>query len=200
MDLQALFDLSLATQVALGSGYLSYVVAYSGWRESHTPVDATFITLAYASISSLALWSLSDFSPWTAALAGFVAPVASSVVWRKWLRSACLRFLSVAGVHRDDGLRDAWTSIVQTDRVVDQISVHTKDGRILYLNNRPAFANSPWAGLNLGGDGSIAMAVEEEEMPDGSTEIREGIVYENWGTRITFIPADQVARVNIRLK
>jgi hypothetical protein len=44
------------------------------------------------------------------------------------------------------------------------------------------------------------MAVEMEELPDGSEEIRQAVVDDAWGTRLTFIPSSEIARVNIRLK
>ena len=42
------------------------------------------------------------------------------------------------------------------------------------------------------------MAVEEEELPDGTTQERQGVL-SDWGARLTYIPADQISRVNIRL-
>jgi hypothetical protein len=83
---------------------------------------------------------------------------------------------------------------------VGQLSVHLKNGRVLFLNDRRNFLNAPWEGLYLGGDGSIIMAVEMEELPDGSEEIRQAVVDDAWGTRLTFIPSSEIARVNIRLK
>jgi len=44
------------------------------------------------------------------------------------------------------------------------------------------------------------MAVESEELPDGTEEIREAVRDDAWGTRMTYIPASEIARVNIRIK
>jgi len=85
-------------------------------------------------------------------------------------------------------------------RKVGQLSVHLKNGRVLYLHDRRAFLGCPWEGLYLGGDGSVIMAVESEELPDGTEEIREAVRDDAWGTRMTYIPASEIARVNIRIK
>ena len=44
------------------------------------------------------------------------------------------------------------------------------------------------------------MVVEEEDLQDGVEEIRSGVVDSFWGTRMTYIPASEVKRVNIRMK
>lgn len=200
MDPIAFFSLSLVTQVSLGSGYLAYLLAYAGLREHHNSLDAIFITLAYAAVASLGFWSAASAGPWLAAMAGAGSAMTAAALWRKWLRDICQRLLSIARVHRDDGLHRAWSAIVQTDCKVGQASVHTKDGRVLYLNDRSLYSKSPWQGLYLGGDGSVVMVVEEEELPDGTTEVRQGVADDNFGVRMTYIPPDQVARVNLRMK
>lgn len=195
------FNLSLSVQAALGAGYLGYVTAYAGFRKEHRVEDALFISLAFAACAMLTYGAA---EPIAGTLGAFLAAFASSILiaacWRRWGRKAWLWCVSEAGIHRDDGSHHAWSQIVQTDRRVGQISVHLKDGRTLYLNNRELYGDAPWRGLYLGGDGAIVMVVEEEEMPDGTEEIRSGISDDVWGTRLTYIPPDEVRRVNIRMK
>ena len=196
MNLNTFYELSVATQVALGSGFLAYALAYAGFREGHYAVDAVFITLIFSVVASLVFTVASPIGLW-GATALFTLGVAA--FWRVLARRWCLRMLSLLHIHREDGVHRAWAQIVQTDKSVGQCSVHTKDGRVLYLNDRPKFKGLLWDGLYLGGDGSVVMIVEEEEFPDGRTEVRDGITSADWGTRMTYLPASAIERVNIRL-
>ncbi|MBU2963355.1 hypothetical protein KO516_21515 [Citreicella sp. C3M06] len=194
------FDLSLSLQTALGAGYLGYVTAYAGLRRDHATTDAVFISLAFASLAMLAFVLLERFGPVVSFIAAFVISLLSAGLWRKWGRKGWLWCVGSARVHRDDGVHGAWSGIVQTDHCVGQISVHTVGGRILYMNDRSRYHDAPWGGLYLGGDGSVVLVVEEEELSDGTEEQRTGIKDEHMGTRMTYVPASQVARVNIRMK
>ena len=60
------------------------------------------------------------------------------------------------------------------------------------------YAEAHLGGMYLGSDGSIVMVVEHEDLPDGTTEERTAIRDATWGTRVTYIPASEIARVNIR--
>lgn len=201
MNTADFFSLSLGIQTALGSGYLAYATAYAGLRENHKTEDTVFISLGFGVIAMLVYAGL---TPILGEVASVVSAVSSSLIcaaiWRRLGRKGWLWCMSKARVHREDGHHGSWASIVQADRAVEQISVHLKGGRILYLNDRSAFSASPWEGIYLGGDGSVIMAVQEEEDVEGNEEIREGIVDDVFGTRLTYIPAGEISRVNIRMK
>lgn len=195
------FNLSLSLQAAFGAGYLGYMTAYAGYREGHKTEDALFISLVFASVAMLVFGIVQSLcgAVW-ALLAAFSASLLAASVWRAFGRQAWHKAMSITRVHRDDGVHVGWASIVQTTGAVGQVSVHLKGGGVLYLNDRRNFDHAPWGGLYLGGDGSIIMAVEEEELPDGTEEEREGVLDPAWGTRLTYIPADEVRRVNIRIR
>jgi hypothetical protein len=194
------FELSLSIQVALASGYLAYITAYAGLRRGHATQDAIFISLVF-SVVALLCFELFPIEQTflRAAMAGTSALV-GGILWRKIGRPFWLWIMRKTGVHREDGVHAPWDVLVQTDGKVGQLSVHLKNGRVLYLHDRRAFLGCPWEGLYLGGDGSVIMAVESEELPDGTNEIREAVRDDDWGTRMTYIPASEIARVNIRIK
>lgn len=195
------FGLSLSVQTALGAGYIGYITAYAGFRQGHGAVDTLFISLAFASLGLLVFGLVEpDCGAVSAFLAAFAASIIAAGLWRKWGRNFWLWLTSWLGVHREDGTHTAWAGIVQTPRKVGQVSVHTKDGRVLYLNDRRNYADIPWNGLYFGGDGSVILAVEEEELPDGTEETRSGVCDPQWGTRLTYIPASEITRVNVRIK
>ena len=200
MDPLSLYELSLVAQVSLGSGFLAYVIAYAGFRRDHAPVDAVFITLAFSAIASLVFSSSIELGEWVASMLAGVATIFAACIWRKWLNKLCLKLLADTGVHREDGVHRAWAAIVQADRKVGQVAVHTKDGRVLHLLDRRKFAQAPWEGVYFGGDGSLIMIVEEEDLDDGRTLQRETISDQLWGDRMSFIPADEIKRVEVRMK
>lgn len=196
------FELSLATQVALGAGFLAYALAYAGLREGHGTVDVVFITLAFAALASLTFGGgmAAGFAPFWASLGALSITLMVAALWRRWARGWCLWLLSVARVHREDGAHRGWAVLVQSDCVVSQASVHLKDGRTLYLNDRQKYLSAPWQGLYLGGDGSVILVVEEEERADGTEEARQGISDADHGARMTYVPAAEVVQVNLRMK
>lgn len=196
-----LWQLPLGLQVSLGAGYLAYTTAYAGMRRDHAARDAVFISLAFSSVALLVFSYAVDLvgDAWSC-VAALSTALLTGAIWRtvgrpswQWLMSAC-------GVHREDGLFHGWDAIVQTKRRVGQATVHTKSGRVLHLLNRPEYRSAPWEGLYLGGDGSVTMIVEEEDLPDGQERKRETIRDSEWGDRMTHIPADQIERVEIRMK
>lgn len=194
-----LISLGTTVQVWLGSGYVAYCTAYAGFQRHHKTRDTVFITAVFVAVASGAFSLGSTINAWCAYSAAVFVPLAAAICWRLLGKSSWLWLMQFLRVHREDGNDCTWESIVQTTRYVDQLSVHTIDGRILYLNDRRQFVDkAEWNGLYLGGDGSVVMAVEEEELPDGSTEQRQGVL-SDWGTRLTYIPANQISRVNIRL-
>lgn len=194
------FNLSLGLQVALGSGYLAYMIAYAGLRTHHKTMDAVFISLAFSSLGLIAFQALEKCGSVKSAFITFLVCVVTAVIWRSFGRSVWLWIMNVLSVHREDGVYSPWDSIVQTDCRVGQVSVHLKNGGILYLDDRRQFTDVPWKGLYLGSDGGIIMVVESEKTPEGKEEVRKGIVDTDWGTRLTYIPAQEIERVNIRMK
>lgn len=194
-------NLSLSVQVSLASGYLSYVTAYAGFRKEHSGQDAAFITLAFASIAQLTFILADPYCGSIGACASALsASLLAAVLWRRCGKKCWQWVMAKTNTHRDDGVHAGWLVVTQTPKIVEQVSVHMKNGRVLYLNDRRQYNDAPWQGVYFGGDGSVAMVVDEEELPDGTTEAREGMVDPDWGTRMTYIPASEIARINIRMK
>ncbi|GLO70051.1 hypothetical protein MACH17_15680 [Phaeobacter inhibens] len=192
-------NLGAAVQVSLGAGYLAYCTAYAGFRRHHQTRDTIFISLVFAAIASAVISLAQSLGAVPAYILSVLAALVSAAIWRWFGRELWHRTMHVSKVHREDGVETTWENLVQTKKIVDQISVHLSDGRILYLNDRPKYVGTPWDGLYLGSDGSVLMVVEEEELPDGTEEERQGIC-SDWGTRLTYVPASEITRVNIRLK
>jgi hypothetical protein len=187
-----------ALQVSLGAGYLGYVTAYAGLRKHHTQTDIALITLAFSLPAAIPHLGGTPLAPVLSVALALMLSLGTAILWRHKGKSLWLRLMRWSETHAEDGSPDCWSALLQTPRLtVSQISVHTTDGRILYQNDHTSHAAAPEGGLLLGSDGSILMVVEEEELPDGTEEVRTGIKGE-FGTRMTYVPASQIVRVNIR--
>lgn len=198
---EGFLSLSLELQVALGGGYLAHAVAYSGLRKSTGATELALRSLAFGIIALLAFRTTSDAGcpNWAAALIGVVSAAFAGGLWRKWGMRYSVKILSALRVSREDGIPDAWTALTQnTSLNVTQLSVHTKDGRILH-HDRDAYGDAWKDGLYFGSDGSIVMVVESEDIPGmEEPEQRQAIDAPPYGIRLTFIPADQISRINLR--
>lgn len=198
------FAIPINLQISLGIGYLAYVTAWAGRRLHHGPLDTLLISVAFSLpvllLQAVATQALPQpMAALVAAGAGLLLSLAAAMAWRHRGRARWLAFMGWTGTHAEDGDATTWQALLQTpDLRVSQISVHTSDGRVLYLNDHAKYADAPQGGLLLGTDGSVLMVVEEEELPGGTTEVRQGIADPAGGTRMTYVPAASITRVNIR--
>lgn len=203
-----LLDLPLEILTALGAGYFGYITAYGGMRRGHSGQDIVFLSLAFSAIAMVIFGatetligeSINDLGRALVASITVLATVSIAIFFRRFFRGWWYWFLRKINVHMDDGTHGAWDAILQIPRLgVSQLSVHTKDGRVLYMQRHLPYAGAPFDGMLFGSDGSVSMIVEEERMPDGTERKCGDILDSNWGTRITYIPADQIHRVNLRV-
>lgn len=194
------FDMQLSLQVALGGGYLAYVIAYAGLRRDHGANDAVFITLAFGVLGALSMAVLLPrVGPVWAAAVSLLASILAGAFWRWRARSWAYALLRRAGIHGDDGIADGWTALIQERGLaVTQVAVYLKDGRELFCSQLGPYTTGPKRGLELGSDGSVTMVVEEEEA-EGQREPRTHIIDPVYGTRLTHVPADQIARIELRV-
>ncbi len=196
----SIVTMPLVMQLALGAGYAGYAIAYAGLRRDHSATDAALCSLAFGVPAILVFSALVERGQMVAALAGFVVAIGVACLWRMGGRDGAYFLLNGLGVHQDDGLSNTWDALIHRKGLkVSQMSVHMTDGRILYLSDRTLVKGAPFDGLLLGGDGSIAMVVQKERAADGSTVEKSDIADDEWGYRLTYIPADHVAQVNIRI-
>lgn len=198
---EGLLALPLQVQLSLGLGYVGYITAYSGLMAHHKARDAVFISFVFGAISLLAYDAVPvSYSRWLAAGSAASVALVVAAVWRMLGRRVWYWLLGKIRVHQDDGHFGSWQSLIQTPKLtVGQIAVYTTDGRILWMNQRDPYFDGPKSGLELGTDGSIIMVVEEETLPDGTELKKEDIVDKAWGTLLTYVPAESITRVNLRV-
>ena len=204
------FGLPFEVQFSLGVGYLAYCVAYASFLRNHTARHTIFISFCFSAVALLIFQSIQMLDDGIIADAGAVVlailgTLGSAIFWRKWGRNWWMSFMKAIKVYRgDDNLPSSWDrfvdEIMKTDQLVGQISVHTKNGHILYLDDRTKFEDSLHKGLYLEGDGSIFLVVERTEIDNKIVIKHKDLVHKVWGTKMTYIPAAEIERVNIRVK
>lgn len=194
-----LLDLPLAIQISLGSGYLAYLIAYAGLRQHHNATDALFRTLAFGLSASLILY-LGSGTVWPLLLAA-PAPIVAAVLWRWKVRRMFKAALRLPNISWTDDTPSAWLTVIgeHTDARPSQIAVDMKNGRTLLCENTRLFANSPHGPAIFGLDGSVAFYVTDERRSDGKWLKRAEVIHADEGDCLTYIPADQIERIELRL-
>jgi hypothetical protein len=77
-----LLKLSWQVQVALGSGYVAYMLAYAGIRQHHQATYMIFRAIGFGLLASLMLYlDSTDYIVWDS-LVAFCVAVAGGLVWR----------------------------------------------------------------------------------------------------------------------
>lgn len=192
--------LPIGLVVALASGFVAYTTSYAGLRRGHSTQDALFISSGYALFALAVFEGMSAFPSSLRIIGALLFALVIGILWRKWLRGCWQWAMRELNVHRDDGIYGSWDKLLQENRQIGQVSVYTKNGHVLHLNDRSKYKDEMFGGLYLGGDESITMVVDEEEYPDGIPASWEDVHDEDWGVRFTHIPASEIVRVNIRMR
>ena len=187
-------------QVALGSGYAAYMVAYTGIRSHHQAVDTTFRTIAFGLVATAVMLALPNWWRPIIILMAFVATVTVALLWRMngmrwWI--ATLRNLDVSW---SDDTPSAWAKFSQDqDSRISQLQVVTTDDRVFICDDAEAFADRPQGPCVLGTNGDLTMYVTHTKALGDTTKQRsETIDVDGWGTRMTYIPADKIQRLQVR--
>lgn len=197
---EKLLALPWQIQVALGSGYAAYLIAYSGIREHHNAAEVTFRSIAFGMVATIVLASTQQWKFGWSLFAAFACSVVAGVIWRKYGMSGLKWIMRESDVSWADDTPTAWQTITvcNSKHAVSQISVELEDGRWLRCLNTTPVKDLPFGPLKIGSNGDVALYVDAETSPDG-TEVDVGpLVADYWGARITYVPAARIRRVMIR--
>lgn len=212
--MKELLALPWQVQIVIVGGYLAYVVAYTGKRSAHKAVDTVSIILCFGGISILTFEALDEFVPeiinlfgqdltllreFCLAVCSMMSAVGFAILWRRYLGNSVRNILGRLSKNDDDGLPTGWDTIIQTPNFdYSQLNVTLKNGNKLECDAMGNFNDLPNGPCILGGDGSIAMYVTHIEDAKGIHREANNLVSKERGARMTFIPADQIAEVDIR--
>lgn len=198
-----LVELPWVTLLTLASGYAAYYVANTGLRAHHKPIDVAFSTLVFGFCAAYLYEWLIDagWESFTASPSAFVASIIVGGLWRRLGRGSLRKALRLSKVSHSDDLPNAWTAIFDVTGVeTTQLSVLLKDGTWLQCDDLSRFKDAPNGPCVLGGEGDVLIYVTDSRKPDEDSIENDAVAFEDWGEEITYIPATQIARVDIRRK
>ncbi|MCX9038956.1 hypothetical protein NLN82_23305 [Citrobacter portucalensis] len=196
-----LLDLPWVTLVTLVTGYIGYFVANVGQKEHHQPVEITFSTLIFGLFSAMVYhaFTWAGFDTWTATFPTVLYAFASGVYWRRYARKWMYKFLRDNDISWSDNTSSAWQKMFdQRGYFVSEVYVHLKNGTTLLSEHPGNFEGAPGGSLVLGAEKDLLLyATHIKRTPSGDWESLE-VKHDDWGVMATYIPADQIARVEIR--
>lgn len=201
-DIVSLLSLPTQTLVVMAGGYIGYRISAVGKDTRHTTVDVVFNTLVFGLICrtcSEAAMAV-QLHPWLGAAMGMFGACVAAMVWRRYLEATWAKALKTLGVSISDRHLTAWDPLrVNPALRPSQITVHLQSGDVLMCDNVPHFANRPTGPCSFGIDGSVALYVTQR-FPKGASEWIECDVTapDDWGCQISYIPADQIERIDVR--
>ncbi|HEV7434350.1 MAG TPA: hypothetical protein VGO22_05715 [Pseudorhizobium sp.] len=198
-----LANLPWATLLTLASGYSGYYVANIGVRDHHKAIDVTFSALVFGFFGTMVyLFALGwGWNIGFASLGAFLSATVLGGIWSRWGRSALNWILRKTSISHNDDLATAFDALITETRTdATQLSVKVGDDLWLMCDNVAKFANHPNGPFVLGRSGDILMYVTHYRSGEGDYEECSDLTAGNWGTEVTYIPAEKVTRVDIRRK
>ncbi|MEM0606019.1 hypothetical protein AAFL38_26215 [Klebsiella grimontii] len=200
----SLLNLPWPTLVTLACGYIGYFIANVGLKEHHQPIEITFSSLIFGLFSAMVyyafIWAGVDAYP--ATFPAVVYAFASGAYWRKYARKWMYQFLRKNDISWSDNTSSAWQAMFgHTEFRVTEIYVFLKDGSGLLSRLPGDFEEWPNGPFTLGNTGDITLYVTHRKSKTGSDWVEyKGSVDPSWGALATWIPSDQIAKVDIRRK
>jgi hypothetical protein len=202
--LKTLVELPWASLLTLACGYTGYFVAHVGVRSHHRTVDVVFATFVFGFLAAF-VYQVFLRLEWTvlpASAAAFVAAIVLGGIWNAAGRSWFYGALRHTGTTDNDDLPSAWAALfAERGTTVSQVTVKLVDGTWLKCDRVAQFEMSPNGPLVFGGQGDLLMYVTHQQGPnDDAFEPCVDVTNADWGDEITYIPKEQIVRVDIRKK
>lgn len=199
MDLDKALALPIAVQIALGSGYLAYLIAYAGLRERHTATDAVFRAIAFGLVATAVLTSF-DATHLLTKIWAVLLTVLAGAGWR-WIGMELTRkVLRRTDISWTDDIPTAWLSVtaVKTDARISQVAVDLDDGRTLVCEDTRRFADAPHGPCVFGLSGDLGIYVTAEMRANGEWFSHDDVLHDSQGSNMTYLPASKIKRVELR--
>ena len=196
-------DLPVEAQVVLASGYIAYSLGYFGIRQNHKVSDTVFRTLAFSLVASLGMYIVGSVwteSPiWIKCLAALGVSVVVGCIWRKFGSSVVVGFMRKYNISWSSDERGALATVTKDSKYyVSQISVKLHDGSWLCCDDTSVFSSAPFGPCIISDDGSVAMYLTHTTDAKGIDKKMATTANDDYGYRLTYIPADRVSQLNIR--
>jgi hypothetical protein len=199
-----LLNLPWSALLTLASGYAAYFVANTGLRDHHKAIDVAFSTLVFGFFGAFAYEFMLRVLAWSllpSSVVAFFFAVIFGGLWRKFGRKLLSSTLRLTDVSHSDDLQSAWRSLFDITSVhATQLSVQLKNGTWLQCDDLARFASAPNGPCVLGASGDILMYVTDSRQPGEVAIVNDAVEFTGWGQEVTYIPASEIARVDLRRK
>lgn len=199
----SLLNLPLATLVTLAAGYVGYFIANVGLNEQHKTVEVTFSTLVFGLMASFPYHATLPYGhPYLSALIAIITAILTGSVWRMWFRKLMYHYLRKWEISLSDNSTSAWQSLFdQTDFAVTEVLVFLKDGSGLQSVYPGEFDDYPNGPFTLGNKGDVILYVTHSKLTNSDKWVEyEDVIHKKMGALATYIPADQISRIELRRK
>ncbi len=200
-DVISLLALPFSTLAALGCGYVGYRLAFTGRNGAHGAVDVVFLSLCFAAIAKAVMYPFPGGWLILGSLLSVVVVAAAACIWRVAAADLVFGRLRAWGVSDHDGARSAWASMLARRlRSPMRLVVKLTHGGSLMCNDLRPVSQAPRGPCLFGEDGSVALYVTDMMSANDNswTECRPcDHERPGWGYEMSFIPASQIARVDI---
>lgn len=188
-------------QVALGSGYLAYALAYLGIKDHHKPIDTAFRTIAFGLCATSVLALLpASYGFWRIA-AAVLASLIAGALWRYWIADGVQWLIRKADLSWADETPSAWSKItLHNNRTyVSQISIQLEDDSWLFCDDTRQFADAPYGPCVLGPNGDVAIYATHKCHPGDEIVEDLDVRDPHHGYKLTYVPAGRIRRVSLRM-
>ena len=187
-------------QIALVAGYAAYMLAYLGVRKYHTAADVFFKTIAFSLVASAVLAVKCNISPFYQSTVAIFTTVLVGLIWKKWICHIYDKSLRKFGINFEDH-PTAWLTMTHDQaHYFSQISVLLDNGTWLECRHLPNFEHAPLGPAVFGPEGDVGIYITHTISAKGETKELKTTSDEHYGFRMTYIPKDRIARINVRKK
>lgn len=196
-----LLNLPWATVLFLAAGYAGYFVANTGNRDHHKPMDTAFSSAVFGFFALFAFQLLPREGFWilVASLASFSLACLLGAFWRRFGREVLRKIFRVSRISFNDDIQSAWATIGNVTNVsATELTVYLKNGTLLQSSDLSQFGSLPNGPCVLGGNGDVLMYVTDIRDAGGESKGNGALFHDGWGAEITYIPASEIARVELR--
>lgn len=194
------------TILMLASGYAAYFVAHVGVREHHQSIDQVFRVVFYGfwGMFAYAVAISSGLGMLSASAICMAFSVALGAAWRRLGKSLLGKIFRATRISMSDDIPTAWAALsdVGEDVNVSQLKVRLVDGTMMFCRDLSVFRQAPNGPCVLGGKGDVLMYVTDIGKKNAKNRTVwtpvSGVHDEYYGYSMTYIPREQVARVELR--
>lgn len=197
-NIQTLLVLPLDTLAILVAGYLGYRLAYTGKDSKHSTIDTVFLSLVYALIAKAVLSLPLPVPELPKVAIAIIVALVTAALWRRWGEHWVFRLLRWAGISTSDRHVTAWDSLrMKSGFEPRTLMLRLRDGRRLMCGDLGRFLGFEAGPCLLGSDGSVALFVTDQSDAGSSDWQAREISAEEFGTEMTYVPADQIAEIKV---